>query len=59
MVQTKSKLLEKFEVSQNKDITRIIFFWKLKKKYFLSTFYSCILMVISLMFILMIHHSFR
>ena len=26
MVQTKSKLLEKFEVSQNKDITRIIFF---------------------------------
>ena len=25
MVQTKSKLLEKFEVSQNKDITRITF----------------------------------
>ena len=34
MVQTKSKLLEKFEVSQNKDITRIIFFSELKKKYF-------------------------
>ena len=59
MVQTKSKLLEKFEVSQNKDITRIIFFLEAEEDIYLFTFYSCILMVISLMFILMIHHSFR
>ena len=59
MVQTKSKLLEKFEVSQNKDITRIIFFLEAEEDIYLFTFYSCILMMISLMFILMIHHSFR
>ena len=59
MVQTQSKLLEKFEVSQNKDITRIIFFLEAEEDIYLFAFYSCILMLISLMFILMIRHSFR
>ena len=39
MVQTQSKLLEKFEVSQNKDITQIIFFLEPEEEIFIYLLY--------------------